>query len=88
MLYVKAMVSLFKGFVSDYLSLLRYSYLRKKVVAAKTFVAPEKLLPTESATKHHSRRTYLQVMEWMGMSENLDPTKLGWTIQGERHICQ
>ena len=68
------------------LSSLRYSYLCKKVVAAKTFVTPEKLPPTESATKHHSRRTYLQVLEWMGMSENLDHTKWGWTLQGERHM--
>ena len=72
--------------MSDSLSSLRYSYLCKKVAAAKTFVTPERLPPTDSATKYHSRQTYLQVMQWMGLSENLDPTKWGWVVQGGKHV--
>ena len=82
----KAMVSLFRGSVSDSLSSLRYRYLCKKVAAARTFVTPERLPPTDAATKYHSRRTYLQIMEWMGMSANMDPTKWGWTIEGGKYM--
>lgn len=80
----KAMVSLFNGKTSDSLASLRYSYLCKKVATAKTFVTPERLPPTTSATKQHSRRTYLQVMVWMGRSDNMDITKWGWDIQGNK----
>ena len=48
----------------------------KKVAAAKSFVTPEHLPPTESATKFHCLRVYYQVMVWMGMESDLDP--LDW----------
>ena len=66
-----AMVSLFNGGKSDSLASLRYSFLAKKVATAKTFVTPERLPPTTSATNLHSRRTYLQVMEWLGKNDGM-----------------
>ena len=66
-----AMVSLFNGGKSDSLASLRYSFLAKKVATAKTFVTPERLPPTTSATHLHSRRTYLQVMEWLGKNDGM-----------------
>ena len=81
----KAMVSLFNGTESDSLSSLWYTYLCKKVAAARSFVTPAKLPPTASATKYHSLRTYYQVMVWMGFSENMDATKWGWNIQDDRY---
>lgn len=39
---------------------------------SKTFVTPERLPPTDSATKLHSWKTYLQVMVWMCMSDAID----------------
>jgi len=80
------MVSLFNGTKSDSLASIRYSYLCKKVATAKTFVTPERLPPTNSATIHHARRTYLQSMVWMGCSENMEPTKWGWDLQGDKLI--
>lgn len=77
----KAMLSLYNGTESDTLASLRYSYLCKKVAAAKTFVTPERLPPTASATKYHSWRTYYQVMTWMGSSENMEPSEWGWIHQ-------
>ena len=82
----RAMVSLFNGTKSDYLHSLRYSFLCKKVATAKTFVTPERLPPTTSATNHHSRRTYLQVMEWMGTSAGMNPTEWGWDVQGDKLV--
>ena len=62
---------------------LRYSVLRKKVATAKTFVNPERLPPTTSVTNFHSRRTYLQVMQWMCKADGMDPTEWGWKVQGD-----
>ena len=78
-----AMVSLFNGGKSDSLASLRYSFLAKKVATAKTFVTPERLPPTTSATNLHSRRTYLQVMEWLGNNDGMQPTEWGWEVQGD-----
>ena len=71
------MVSIFKGIQSaDTLVSLRYSILCRKAYSASTFVKPERLPPTPSATNFHCRRVYLQVMEWLGMSDSgMDPTK-------------
>ena len=63
-----------------------YSYICKKVETAKTSVTPERLPPTNSATIHHARRTYLQGMVWMGCSENMEPTKWGLDLQGDKLI--
>ena len=61
-------------------------FCAKKVTTAKTLVTPERLPPTNSATIHHARRTYLQVMVWMGCSKNMDPTKWGLDLQGDKLI--
>src|SRR6218665_2718822 len=82
----KAMVSIFNGKQCDSRVSLRYSILSRKVSTTKTFVKPERLPPTPSATNLHSRRAYLQVMQWMGNSDGMDPTKWGWTVQHERFV--
>ena len=81
-----AMVSLFNGGKSDSLASLRYSFLAKKVATAKTFVTPERLPPTTSATNLHSRRTYIQVMEWLGKNDGMQPTEWGWAVQGNKLV--
>ena len=82
----KAMVSIFNGKQCDSRVSLRYSILSRKVSTTKTFVKPERLPPTPSATNLHSRRAYLQVMQWMGNSDGMDPTKWGWTVQHEKCV--
>lgn len=79
-------MSLCKGSVSDSLSSLLYNYLCKRVSTAKAFVTPERLPTTDSITNRHSRRTYIQVREWMGTSENLHPTKCGWNVQEGNYV--
>ena len=74
----EVMVSLFNGGKSDSLvASLRYSFLAKKVATAKTFVTPERLPPTTSATNINSRRTYLQLMERLGKNYGVQPTEWG-----------
>ena len=74
----KAMVAFFSGKPGESLSEIRYSTLCKKIGAAKSFVAPERLPPTSSATKYHALRCYLQVMQWMDRGESMDQTEWGW----------
>jgi len=80
----KLMVALFNGKPGDNLSAIRYSSLCKKVGAAKSFVTPERLPPTSSATKYHALRSYLQVMQWMG--KDIDVTKWGWNFQANKLV--
>src|SRR6218665_3193848 len=77
----KAMVSIFNGKQCESLVSLRYSILSRKVSTAKTLVKPERLPPTPSATNLH-----LQVIQWMGNSDGMDPTKWGWTVHHEKCV--
>jgi hypothetical protein len=82
----KAMCELFSAKVCGSLTSLRHSVLNKKVASAKSFVTPERLPPTESATTYHSLRAYLQVMDqvWTGNATGLDPEIWGWSLaQGQ-----
>ena len=49
------MAVLFGGNGTDSLATMRYNIFSKKVVSASSFVSPERLPPTESATKLHFR---------------------------------
>jgi len=72
------MVNLFGGKSKDTLSSLRHINFTKKVASAKAFVTPERLPPTSSATTFHSLRVYYQIMVWMGMANDMNPTDWGW----------
>ena len=82
----EVVVSLFNGGKSDSLASFRYSFLAKTVATAKTFVTPERLPPTTSATNLHSRRTYLQVMERLGKNYGVQPTEWGWAVQWDKLV--
>jgi len=77
---------LFSGKGTDTLTVLRHTILTKKVVPAASFVTPECLSPTEEATKHHSLRTYYQIMTWMGEEADLEPTDWGWKAEANQLI--
>ena len=70
-------VSLFNSKPGHNQSVVRYNRLCKNVNADKSLVTPERLSPTSSATKYHSLRSYIQVMQWMGKDEDIDFTKWG-----------
>jgi len=82
----KAMVALFNADQKDSLASIRYNMLCKKVARAKMFVTPERLPPTASACKFHSLRTYYQVMEWMGCSDEMAPSEWGWKVEGDKLV--
>ena len=74
-----AMLAIYIGRKTDDLSNLRCSVLCRKAISSKTYVTPERLPPTESATKYHSMRVYFQIMVWMGKAGDKDSTNWGWT---------
>ena len=80
------MVSLFGGSQTDSLEYLRCKFISKKVVTTKSFVKPERLPPTTSAAKFHSKRSYFQVRQWIGKSDEMDPTEWGCDVQGGKLV--
>ena len=65
---------------------MRYNIFSKKVVSASSTVTPERLPPTESATKFHCRREYYQVMVWMGTEDGMDALNWGWSLQDNSFV--
>ena len=68
------------------LQLVRYGIFMKKVASAKLFVTPERVTPTDSATKFHNLRVYYQTMSWMGMESDIDPLDWGWSQEDNQPI--
>jgi len=52
--------------------------LIEKVAQAKTFVAPERLLPTELSSKYHNYRTYYKLSVWRDTKMKLDAKMWEW----------
>ena len=73
----QTMSILFKGDLNQNLNDLRHKRLIEKISTAKTFVRPEKLPPTISATKYHSLRVYFQMMKWLYQDEQTTATDWG-----------
>ena len=69
-----AMVALFRGTPEESLNELRHRILLQKVTSAKSFVVPERLPTTESATRFHSYRSYYQIMVWKGLDQCMHAT--------------
>ena len=80
------MAVIFGGNVTDSLASLRYKSLGKKVINAKSFISPEQLPPTESATMYHSQRVYYQMMVWTGMAKEMNPVDWGWKLEDNEYV--
>ena len=78
------MVDLFGGKSNDTLSSLRDIIFIKKVATAKAFVTPERHPPTSPATRFHSQRVYFQIMVWVGMANEMNPTEWGWKQENDQ----
>ena len=55
-------------------------------MSSSSFVTPERLPPTESATKLHCRRTYFQIMIWIGKQDGMDAVKWWWNVENDQLI--
>ena len=58
--------------------------LIKKIINDKSFVKPERLPPTEEATKYHSYRVYQQVQVWRG--KEINPIDWGWIVSNNMFL--
>ena len=77
---------LFGGKHAHSFDTMGYNILCKKVVSSSSFLTPERLPPTESATKLHCCSLYYQIMVWIGMEEGMDPMKWGWKLLDNRFV--
>ena len=80
------MAVLFGGKGADSLATMRYNIFSKKVVSASSVVTPERLPPTEFATKLHCGRAYYQDVVWAGKDEGMDPRNWVWILQDDRPV--
>ena len=69
-------VLLYKGKETDKLADLRYNMYRKMAASASK-IDPSKLPPTESTTKYHSQRVYIQIWQWNSFA-NTELSPLEW----------
>ena len=82
----QAMVILFGGKSTDSLAITRLNTFSKKVVSASSFVTPERLPATKSATRLHCRRGYYQIMVWMGTDVGMDATNWCWDLKDDQLV--
>jgi len=82
----KAMISLFGDDNKETLHNLRYRMLAEKVTNAASFVKPERLPPTQSATKYHSMHAYYQIAVWISNPDNLKYDDWGWILNDDQHL--
>lgn len=67
------------GIKDESIDVARVARFNQKVVTASSYIPPERLPPTEDATRYHSRRVYHQVQTWLG--NVMAPTEWGWDRQ-------
>ena len=82
----RAMVALLNANQNDSQASIRYNILCKIVARAKVYVMYERVPLTSRACKFISLRAYYQVMEWIGRSDEVEPSEWGWRVEGEKCI--
>ena len=73
----KVLVMMYGGNPSESLDALRYRLFCSKVAVGTTFVQVHTLPPTSTAARFHSLRVNLQVHEWLGNCQMVEPTQCG-----------
>ena len=82
----KALVMMYGGNPSESLDALRYRLFCSKVAVETTFVQVHTLPPTSVVTRFHSLRVYLQVQEWLGNCQMVEPKQCGWKLEHGRLV--
>lgn len=82
----KTMSLLFGGSSTDSFSNLRCRVFCKKVTSSNSFVTPERLPPTVSATRFHSLRVYIQIMVWTGQKSGMAVEDWGWKLENNHFV--
>ena len=82
----KVLVMMYGGNPSESLDALRYRLFCSKVAVGTTFVQVHTLPPTSAAARFHSLRVYLQVQEWLGNCQMVEPKQCGWRLERDRLV--
>ena len=78
---------IYNGKETDSLNLLRFKTYMNLLSTGTRQPQPERLPPTESATKFHIYRVHLQVIQWATLMDcNLKPEDWGWKVSYGRYI--
>ena len=72
---------LFGGKEWDELNTLRFRRFCEKLSSSSSLVQVHTLPLTSEATESHSKRVFLQVQEWLGKADQLNPEEWGWTCK-------
>ena len=73
------MAILYGGSSQHSLNSLRYAKYARQVATTTKHLRPEMLPPTETAMKHHTFRTYVQIHQRRNLSvSSIDPRGWGW----------
>ena len=68
---------LYKADTREGLDSLRLSKFTEKVAKSFSFVDPKELPPTSDAARYHSLRVFLQIQQWKGNEEGMNPIGVG-----------
>ena len=81
----KAMLLLYGCKTLESTNALRHRMLVEKVTTVKSFVKPERLLPTDPSTKYHSFRTYFQIQIWKSTKQSIAAKEWGWYVKNKSY---
>ena len=73
-----ALCTLYGAQAGEGLDALRYRRFYEKVSKSSATVQLHSLPPTSAAASYHSARVYLQVQQWMGKGDDMEPEEWGW----------
>ena len=82
----KVLVMMYGGNRSESLDAPRCRLFCSKVAVGTTFVQVHTLPPTIVAARFHSLRVYLQVQEWLGNCQIVEPKQCGWRLERDRLV--
>jgi hypothetical protein len=78
---------LYGGSVDDSLNNLRYRMYMNVSATSSRALQPERLVPTENATKFHIFRAHIQAVQWKELSTQvLTPDDWGWSLHKGEYI--
>ena len=80
-----ALVCLYSGKEGDNIDGLRYAKVCDKVATNKVHIRPQNLPPTSAAARYHNMRVYLQVQQWLVVS-NMKETDWGLITKDENVV--
>ena len=85
----KILVNLYNEKPEESLNSLWYKQFCEKVASNTSHINPRSLPRTAAAAKCHSLHVFLQIHQWKGSTEKLNPEQLGWKkVKVDLSLCR